>query len=94
VSDLERLLTARELAEQLGVSSEAVLRWTRRGELRGIRLPSGAIRYRPAELEAWLDDRVTEKGRGEELTPASTTLARGVTYAPPASTTKEEQDAR
>lgn len=93
MSELDRLLTARVLAELLGVSPETVLRWTRRGELHGIRLPSGAIRYRPADLEKWMNVHSTE-GRGEELTPASTTLARGVTYAPPASTTKEEHDAR
>ena len=43
-----RLLTAREVAERLGVIAETVLRWTRRGELPAIRLPGGAIRYREA----------------------------------------------
>ena len=42
----DRLLTAREVAERLGVTAETVLRWTRRGELPAIRLPGGAIRYR------------------------------------------------
>ena len=36
----------------LGVSTETVLRWTRRGELPAIRLPGGAIRYRQDELDA------------------------------------------
>ena len=49
-----RLLTAREVAQLLGVSTETVLRWTRRGELPAIRLPGGAIRYREDELHAWL----------------------------------------
>ena len=40
------LRTAREVAEQLGVWTETVLRWTRRGTLPAIRLPGGAIRYR------------------------------------------------
>jgi len=48
------LLTAREVAELLGVSAETVLRWTRRGELPAIRLPGGAIRYRETELDTWL----------------------------------------
>jgi excisionase family DNA binding protein len=52
-----RLLTARDLAERLGVSTETILRWTRRGELPAVRLPGGAIRYREEELEAWLDER-------------------------------------
>ena len=37
-----RLLTAREVAEQLGVSAETVLRWTRAGKLPAIELPSPA----------------------------------------------------
>jgi excisionase family DNA binding protein len=55
-----RLLTARELAELLGVSAGALLRWTRRGEVPHVRLPSGAVRYRPDAIAAWLDGR--EKG--------------------------------
>jgi excisionase family DNA binding protein len=89
----EPLLTAREVSAQLGVCPETVLRWTRRGELHGIRLPSGAIRYRPADLEAWLNLRSTKNGSGEEPTPVSTTPTRGVGYVQPVSTTKEEHDA-
>ncbi len=54
-----RLLTAREVADIICVSTETVLRWTRRGELPAIRLTSGALRYREAELEAWLAARST-----------------------------------
>jgi excisionase family DNA binding protein len=50
----DRLLTAREVAELLGVAVETVLRWTRADKLPAIKLPSGAIRYRRDELEAWL----------------------------------------
>ena len=56
----ERLLKTREVADQLGVSTETVLRWTRRGDLPALRLPGGAIRYRPDELEAWLEARSTD----------------------------------
>src|SRR5436190_1266550 len=42
---ISRLLTARALADRLGVSTETVLRWTRRGELPAHRLPGGMIRY-------------------------------------------------
>jgi excisionase family DNA binding protein len=58
-----RLLTARAVAELLGVSSETMLRWVRRGELPAIRLPGGAIRFREDELEAWLAERATSKQR-------------------------------
>lgn len=54
-----RLLTARVVADMLDVSTETILRWTRRGELPAIKLPGGAIRFRRDELEAWLEDRAT-----------------------------------
>jgi excisionase family DNA binding protein len=54
-----RLLTAREVAGLLGVSTETVLRWTRRREVPAVRLPGGAIRYRPDELDQWLMARAT-----------------------------------
>jgi excisionase family DNA binding protein len=52
----ERLRTAREVAEQLGVSAGALLRWTRAGQVPAVKLPSGAIRYRPEEIDAWLNE--------------------------------------
>jgi excisionase family DNA binding protein len=64
-----RLVTAREVAELLGVSTGALLRWTRRGEIPAVKLPGGAVRYRPDAIEAWLAEH--EMGAvGEE---ASTT---------------------
>jgi excisionase family DNA binding protein len=59
----DRLLTAREVADLLGVCTETVLRWTRRGELASIRLPSGAIRFRDDELEEWLIERSSTVAR-------------------------------
>jgi excisionase family DNA binding protein len=54
-----RLITARQVAELLGVSAETVLRWTRKGTLPAIRLPGGAIRYREDALDQWLRARST-----------------------------------
>jgi len=54
-----RLLTARQVAETLGLSTETVLRWSRRGELPAIRLPGGAIRYSQTDLDQWLAHRAT-----------------------------------
>ncbi len=51
----ETLLTARVVADHLDVSTETVLRWTRRGELPVIRLPGGRLRYRAAALATWLE---------------------------------------
>src|SRR4051794_37887715 len=76
-----RLLTARELAAELGVSAETVLRWTRRGELPGFRLPGGAIRYQPAAIEAWLAEHAAGAApRGVSATQDS--RARAEAYAP------------
>lgn len=55
----DRLITARELAEMLGVSTESVLRWTRRGDLPAFKLPGGAVRYRQDQVDAWLVERAT-----------------------------------
>ena len=64
----DRLLTAREVGEVLGVSTETVLRWVRQGKLPAIRLPGGAIRFREQEVEAWLAERATPS-RGALTTP-------------------------
>jgi excisionase family DNA binding protein len=66
----EPLLTAREVAERLGVSASALLRWTRAGQVPAVKLPSGAVRYRPEQIEAWLAARAMGTA-GEE---ASTTI--------------------
>ena len=66
-----RLLTARDVADLLGVSAETVLRWTRRGELPAIRLPGGAIRYREDKVDGWLEERATPR-RGSVSHPAGT----------------------
>jgi excisionase family DNA binding protein len=56
VSD-RRLLTARELADELGVSTGALLRWTRAGKVPAVKLPSGAVRYVPDQIDDWLTHR-------------------------------------
>lgn len=53
----ERLMTTRELANYLGVSSETVLRRWRAGELPGYRLGSNVLRFRESEIETWLEGR-------------------------------------
>jgi hypothetical protein len=57
----ESLLTARELD----------------GELPAIRLPGGAIRFRPEELEAWLADRATPQRGVLTTTPNAARPALG-----------------
>jgi excisionase family DNA binding protein len=64
-----RLLTAREVAERLGLSTETVLRWVRQGKLPALRLPSGTIRFQQNDLDGWLAERATPS-RGVSITPA------------------------
>jgi excisionase family DNA binding protein len=58
-----RLLTARQVAERLGVSAETVLRWTRRGQVPAFRLPGGALRYRDVDMADWLAEKATNRPR-------------------------------
>lgn len=53
----ECLLTTRDVADMLGLSSEAVLRRWRAGELPGFRLSTKALRFRESEVLAWLESR-------------------------------------
>jgi excisionase family DNA binding protein len=71
-----RLLTARAVAETIGVSPETVLRWTRRGELPAIRLPGGQLRYDPATIDEWLAGRVTDNGTPTRGRAALSTISR------------------
>jgi len=51
----ERLLTTRDVAELLGLSSEAVLRRWREGQLPGFRLSTKVLRFRESEVLDWLE---------------------------------------
>lgn len=72
----ERLLTARVVAERLGLCTETVLAWVREGKLPAFRLPGGAIRFRETDLEAWLQARATSRLGASATTPEA---AGGVT---------------
>jgi excisionase family DNA binding protein len=83
-----QLLTARAVADMLAVSTETVLRWTRRGELPAIRLPGGAIRYREPELAEWLAERATPR-RGVPTTTTGAAPGRTVPSLVPTTTNDE-----
>jgi excisionase family DNA binding protein len=72
----ERLLTARDVADLLGLTVETVLRWYRRRVLPGYKLPGGPIRFREAELEAWLEARSTRAGTTTQESPDTRGRAR------------------
>lgn len=84
----DRMITARVVAELLGVSPATILRWTRQGDLPAIRLPSGALRYDSDTLAAWLKARATpERGPVPPATDPDVALAHSPlrSVAPPAS---------
>jgi excisionase family DNA binding protein len=54
-SPTERLVTASELAGYLGLSTATVLDWWEAGRLPGFKLNGRAVRFRPSEVEAWLE---------------------------------------
>ena len=95
-----RLLTARELSDRLGVSTGALLRWTRAGNVPAVKLPSGAIRYRPEQIDAWIEAQSTAGDATEEVSPAPNATRRmGVSSVPSpvplrtAAQTEEDPDA-
>lgn len=49
------LLTAKEVAERLGVSQGTVKRWYREGKLKGVQLGYRTLRFRVAEIEKYLE---------------------------------------
>jgi excisionase family DNA binding protein len=65
-----RLLTTREVAEALGVSSATVLRRWRAGEIPGFRIASNCLRFDGAEIDGWLQER-----RGSACGPGAGQLA-------------------
>jgi excisionase family DNA binding protein len=67
---LTRLLTTREVAEALGVSSATVLRRWRAGEIPGFRIASNCLRFDGAEIDGWLQER-----RGSAHSPVAAQLA-------------------
>ena len=71
-----RLLTARVVAQQLGLSTETVLSWVRTGKLPAFKLPGGAIRFREDELDQWLEERATAKRGVSTPTPAAARTGR------------------
>jgi excisionase family DNA binding protein len=56
----DRLLTAREVAERLSMSTESVLRRWRAREIPGYRLGTNVLRFRESDIEMWLEGCKTD----------------------------------
>lgn len=50
----EPLLSTIEVARRFQVTPSTVSRWAKRGLLASIRTPGGTLRFRPADVEAFL----------------------------------------
>ena len=59
--DAEHLVTARELADYLGLTADTILDWFEAGKLPGFKVGGRAVRFRPSEIEMWLDARRSVK---------------------------------
>jgi excisionase family DNA binding protein len=85
-----RLLTARVVAQRLGLCTETVLAWVRDGELPAFRLPGGAIRFDEGELDQWLQARRAAPRRG--VSPARPGAARPVRLTSNGSPAPEDEE--
>lgn len=69
MTERKPLITAREVAERIGVSPATVLRKWRSGDLPGYRLASNQLRFDADEVEAWLmSKRSTSRPRHTDVT--------------------------
>lgn len=53
----ERLLTADEVADWLSMNPQSVYRMAREGRLRKVQVSDNTVRFRPSDVEAWIDER-------------------------------------
>jgi excisionase family DNA binding protein len=99
----EPLATARQTADRLGISAGALLRWARAGKVPSVKLPSGAVRFRPEAIEAWLEHDCSRAGGATRgVSPATdATRRREVSFSSSpalrvdlAARTEENLDAR
>ena len=57
-TSFEPLLTARAVAQLLGVGVSTLYEWQRKGLIPYVRLPGHGIRFRASDLEAWIESRI------------------------------------
>ena len=62
---IERLLTARQLADLLGFSPATVVDWAEAGKLPAFKV-GGRLRFRESEVEGWLEHRRLETSSRRE----------------------------
>lgn len=58
---MEKLLNANEVAHLFGMSKDAVYRLAARGDLPAVRVGRRVVRFRPSDLERYLDRSAEEE---------------------------------
>jgi excisionase family DNA binding protein len=77
----EPLLTARQVAELLGFAPGTIVDWYEAGKLPGFKL-GGRLRFRPSEVEAWLEAKRAGAGGEAPATPRQRPPEGVVSLAP------------
>ncbi|MDA8337979.1 MAG: helix-turn-helix domain-containing protein [Nitrospiraceae bacterium] len=54
---MEKLITAEQVAEMIGVTVEVLHQWTYRGAIPHIKISKRMIRFRESEVMEWLDSK-------------------------------------
>lgn len=57
---MEKLLTAKEVAERLSLAPKTVREWLRLGKIPGTVLPDGSMRFSEKIIDSWLEKRTTK----------------------------------
>lgn len=63
-----KLLTAKEVAEQTGLSMETLAQW--RSQERGIpfvKISRNCVRYQQSDLEKWIQERIVRPAQDDEV---------------------------
>jgi excisionase family DNA binding protein len=63
----DRLLTAAEVGRWLGINQMVVYELAQRGDLPFLRLGARRLRFRPADVNRWLDERIGLPPRRRDL---------------------------
>lgn len=57
---MDKLLTAKEVADRLNVKTQTVREWLHAGKIPGTILPSGDMRFNPHLIDAWIHKRTKQ----------------------------------
>ena len=64
----ERLLAAREVGACLGFSADTIVDWAEAGKVPSFKV-GGRLRFRPSEIEGWLESKRAGAGGEAPTTP-------------------------